>query len=111
VLTWALAGRGLITIGLLIPALKFGLGRPAGPLLRLLLLPFIALLAARGLSYIVLLKYSRLDLVEQLFIGGGIAALGFAGVMLLGAPRRVWAMTSHLHRALLGRIPAEPNFL
>jgi DMSO/TMAO reductase YedYZ heme-binding membrane subunit len=52
-----------------------------------------------------------LDLVEQLFIGGGIAALGFAGVMLLGAPRRVWAMTSHLHRALLGRIPAEPNFL
>ena len=111
VLAWALAGRGLLTIGLLIPALKFGLGRPAGPLLRLLLLPFIALLAARALSYIVLLKYSRLDLVEQLFIGGGIAALGFAGVILLGAPRRVWSMTSHLHRALLGRIPAEPNFL
>jgi hypothetical protein len=64
----------------------------------------MALLAARGLSYIVLLKYSGLDLVEQLFVGGGIAALGFAGVMPLGAPRRVWAMTSQLHQALLGQV-------
>ena len=48
---------------------------------------------------------------DVLVIGGGNAALGFAGVMLLGAPRRLWAMTLQLHRALLGRVPTEPTFL
>jgi O-antigen/teichoic acid export membrane protein len=101
-LAWALAGRGLLSILLFVPALKLGLDRPVGPLLRLLLLPFAALLAARLLSYVVLSQYSGMDLVAQLFVGGATAALGFAAVMLLGAPRRVLAMTAHLHQALLG---------
>jgi O-antigen/teichoic acid export membrane protein len=110
-LAWALAGRGLLTIALFIPALKLGLDRPVWPLLRLLLLPFLALLAARLLSYAVLSHCPGLSLFGQLFVGGAVAAAGFAAVMLLGAPRRIWAMTTHLHHALLGQLPPEPTFL
>jgi O-antigen/teichoic acid export membrane protein len=111
VLAWALAARGLLSIGLFIPALKLGLDRPVGPLIRLLLLPFLALLAARVLGYAVLSHYPALPLFAQLFLGGTAATLGFAAVMLLGAPKRVWAMGAQLHQALLGQIPAEPKFL
>jgi len=110
-LAWALAGRGLLSIALFIPALKLGLDRPVWPLLRLLLLPFLALLAARLASYAVLSHCPGLGLFGQLWAGGAVAAAGFAGVMLLGAPRRIWAMTAQLHQALLGQLPPEPTFL
>ena len=111
VLAWALAARGLLSIALFIPALKLGLDRPVGPLVRLLLLPFIALLAARGLSYLVLSCFPGMAQVTQLLVGGGAAVLGFGAVMLLSAPKRIWVMTSELHRALLGQIPPAPKFL
>jgi O-antigen/teichoic acid export membrane protein len=110
VLAWALAGRGLLSIALFIPALKLGLDRPVWPLLRLLLLPLIALLAARLLSFIVLAQYADLSLLGQLGIGGGVAILVFAGVMLLAAPQRIRAMATQLHQALLGRLPAAAVF-
>jgi PST family polysaccharide transporter len=111
VLAWALAGRGLVSIALFIPALKTGLHRPVGSLLRLALLPLGALLAARVLSYVVLSQLPGAGLVWQLLIGGGVAVFGFAGVMLLAAPRRVWTMTTQLHQALLGQIQAEQTYL
>jgi O-antigen/teichoic acid export membrane protein len=111
VLAWALAGRGLLSIAMFVPALQAGLHKPVGPLLRLLLLPFVALLAARVLSYVAITQLSACNLISQLVAGGAVALAGFAGVMLLGAPKRVWAMTWQLHQALLGPIPVEPTFL
>lgn len=103
VLAWALAGRGLVSVALFIPALKLGLDRPVWPLLRLLLLPFIALLAARAAGHETLLWNARAGLFGQLWLGGAAASLAFAAVMLAAAPRRVFAMTARLHQALLGR--------
>jgi len=111
VLAWALAGRGLFSIAMFVPALKAGLRQPVAPLLRLLLLPFMALLAARVLSYAALAQFPGTGLIWQLLIGGAAAFAGFAGVMLLGAPKRVWAMSRQLHQALLGPIPMEATFL
>jgi O-antigen/teichoic acid export membrane protein len=102
-LAWALAGRGLLSILLFIPALKIGLERPVLPLLRLLLLPLAALLLARALAFVCLAGLPGTGLWGQLWIGAGVAAVAFIGVMLLAAPRRVVAMASQLHKALLGR--------
>jgi O-antigen/teichoic acid export membrane protein len=106
-LAWALAARGLISILLFIPALRIGLERPVLPLLRLLLLPLTALLLARGLAFIGLANLPGIDLFSQLLVATGISALAFAAVMLMAAPKRVLAMSSQLHKALLGRVPAE----
>jgi len=106
-LAWALAGRGLLSILLFIPALKIGLQRPVLPLLRLLLLPFGALLLARLLAFICLAKLPGLGLLNQLWVGAGIATCGFAAVMLLGAPRRVLAIIAQLHKALSAPLPIE----
>ncbi len=105
-LAWALAGRGLLSILLFIPALKIGLERPVLPLLRLLLLPLAALLLARALAFLCLVSLPGIGLIGQLCVGGGVAALAFAGVMLLGAPRRVMAMSAQLYKALLMPLPA-----
>ncbi len=100
VLAWALAARGLVSAGLLIPALKLGLNRPAGGLARLLVLPFIALLAGRALGHAALVMLPGLSLFAQLFLAIVSAASGFAAVMLVAAPRRVHAIAAQLHRAL-----------
>jgi O-antigen/teichoic acid export membrane protein len=106
-LAWALAGRGLLSILLFIPALKIGLERPVLPLLRLLLLPFAALLLARAMAFICLARLPGIDLIQQLWVGLGVSGLVFAMAMLLSAPRRVLEMTSHLHKALLAPLPVE----
>ena len=106
-LAWALAGRGLLSILLFIPALKIGLERPVLPLLRLLLLPFAALLLARAMAFICLARLPGIDLIQQLWVGLGVSGLVFAMAMLLSAPRRVLKMTSHLHKALLAPLPVE----
>jgi O-antigen/teichoic acid export membrane protein len=46
-LAWALAARGVLGAGLFALAMRRGLERPAGPVLRLLILPSAALVAAR----------------------------------------------------------------
>ena len=107
-LAWALAARGLLSILLFIPALKIGLERPVMPLLRLLLLPFAALLAARTLAFLCLASLPGIDLLGQLCIGAGVATLAFTAVLLLAAPRRMVTMATQLHKALLGRLPVEP---
>ncbi len=107
VLAWALAGRGLLSILLFIPALQTALRRPVAPLVRLLLLPFAALLAARFLGFAVLSQLPGISLLAQLCLGGTVAAAGFAGVMLLGAPKRLLEIISQLQRALLSRLAAE----
>ncbi len=111
VLAWALAGRGLLSIVLFIPALKIGLDRPVLPLLQLLVLPLAALLVARAMAFFGLELLPPLDLIGQLAAGAGIAAMGFAAVMLLAAPRRVLAMASRLRKALIGPVMPEPGFL
>jgi len=63
-----------------VPALKAGLRQPVAPLLRLLLLPFMALLAARVLSYAALAQFPGTGLIWQLLIGGAAAFAGFAGL-------------------------------
>jgi O-antigen/teichoic acid export membrane protein len=107
-LAWALAARGLLSILLFIPALKIGLERPVMPLLRLLLLPFAALLAARTLAFLTLANLPGIGLFEQLCVSAGAAGLAFIAVLLLAAPQRMVAMAAQLHKALLGRLPVEP---
>ncbi|WP_297493370.1 oligosaccharide flippase family protein [Acidocella sp.] len=103
VLAWALAGRGITAVILFILALRQGLERPAGPILRLLVLPLAGLLAARLAAYMVLGAWPGLALVPQLLVGVAVAAAAFAAVVLTLAPRRIAAMLARLHQALLGR--------
>jgi O-antigen/teichoic acid export membrane protein len=110
-LAWALAARGLLSILFFIPALKIGLERPVMPLLRLLLLPFAALLAARGLAFLCLAFLPSINLFTQLCVSAGVAALAFIAVLLLAAPGRMVTMATQLHKALLGRLPVEPPVL
>ncbi len=111
VLAWALAARGLVSVALLVPALKLGLNRPAGSLARLLALPFIALIGGRALGHVALVMLAGHSLFAQLFLASVFAAFGFAAVMLLAAPRRVRAIAAQLHQALLRAPPAEPTLL
>jgi O-antigen/teichoic acid export membrane protein len=101
-LAWALAGRGVLGIGLFVAALRLGLERPVLPLLRLLALPTAGLVAGRLAAFAALSAMPGLDLVGQLALGGGVAAAAFALVVLAAAPRRIVGMSTRLHRALLG---------
>jgi O-antigen/teichoic acid export membrane protein len=105
VLAWALAGRGVTAVILFVFAMRQGLERPVAPILRLLLLPCIALLASRLAAYLVLHALPGLDLIPQFFIAVGVSAGVFAGVALIVAPRRIAEMLNRLHRALLGVQP------
>jgi O-antigen/teichoic acid export membrane protein len=102
VLAWALAGRGVLGVGLFILALRLGLERPVGPMLRLLALPCLGLVAARIAAFIVLGALPGLELVEQLVLAVAASAGVFALTVLGAAPRRIMDMTMRLHRALLG---------
>jgi O-antigen/teichoic acid export membrane protein len=101
-LAWALAGRGVLGVALFLAALKLGLDRPVGPMLRLLALPCLALLAARLAAYGVMLHLPDLPLWQQFFVSAGVAGLVFTAVALALAPRRMLSMTTRLRRALAG---------
>ncbi|HUW80400.1 MAG TPA: oligosaccharide flippase family protein, partial [Acidocella sp.] len=102
VLAWALAGRGVLGVGLFIVALRLGLERPVAPILRLLALPFLGLIAARLAAYIALAALPGLSLVEQLLLSVAVSAAVFVLIVLAAAPRRIMDMSLRLHRALLG---------
>ena len=101
-LAWALAGRGVLGVGLFILALRLGLERPVGPMLRLLALPCLGLVAARIAAFVVLGAMPGLDLVEQLVLAVAASAGVFTLTVLGAAPRRIMDMTARLHNALLG---------
>jgi len=101
-LSWALALRGVLGIGLFIIALKLGLERPVRPMLRLLALPCLALIAARLSAFLVLRAATGLDLPAQLVLAVSVSMGSFALVVLLAAPQRMVDMTARLHRALRG---------
>jgi O-antigen/teichoic acid export membrane protein len=110
-LAWTLAARGLLTAGLLLPALSVGIGRSAWPLLRLFAVPFLALIAARvvaGAAIAAFLPGSSLAIgvmIEQFIVGGGLAGITFVAVMLLLAPRRTVALARRL-MGIFRRAPA-----
>jgi O-antigen/teichoic acid export membrane protein len=101
VLAWALAARGLLTIFLFIPAMRIGLGRPVLPLLKLLLVPAAALLAARLAGWLVLAHCVTAGLLVQFIIAVAVSALVFAAVMLGFARHRVLRAATRLRLALL----------
>ena len=103
VLAWALAGRGVLVILLVVLALQLGLGRSVLPLLRLLALPLAALVAARLAAALALAAAPALSVPGQLAVAISVSGLIFAAVVLALAPRRVALMTTRLHRALVGR--------
>jgi O-antigen/teichoic acid export membrane protein len=111
VLAWALTARGLLTIFLFIPAMRIGLGRPVAPLLRLLMLPLGALLAARVAAWAGIFLLPAMGLWEEFVCTAAVSALTFGAVMLACAPRRVITMQRRLRHALIGRTFVENGFL
>jgi O-antigen/teichoic acid export membrane protein len=105
-LAWALAGRGVLGVGLFVAALKLGLEGPVAPLLKLLALPCLALVAARLAAAAALAAVPGLSLVAQLLLTGSVAAAVFWLVVAAAAPARIMGMTLRLHRAFLGARPA-----
>ncbi|HQT74910.1 MAG TPA: oligosaccharide flippase family protein [Acidiphilium sp.] len=111
-LGWALSARGLVVALLMLPALSIGIGKPAWPLLRLMVAPVAALIAAR-LGTAALMAELPLafgfapGLRLQLVIGGGAAGVMFVAVMLALAPRRMTGMARRL-AASFRRAPAVP---
>ncbi len=101
-LAWALAARGVLGLGLFALALRQGLERQAGAVLRLLILPAAALAAARLAAWAVLRALPGLGLVAQFGVSVAVAGGAFTLVALVFAPRRMGAMARRLHRALLG---------
>jgi len=102
-LAWALAGRGVVAFGLFGLALRQGLERPVGPVLRLLALPCLALAAARLAGYAALAALPELNLLGQLAVSIAASAGVFAALVLALAPRRMLGMATRLHRALRGQ--------
>ncbi len=105
-LAWALAGRGVLGVALFVAALKLGLERPVGPLLKMLALPCLGLLAARLAAAAALAAAPGLGLVAQLLLTGAVAAAAFWLVVLAAAPARIVGMTLRLQRAFVGPRPA-----
>ena len=101
-LAWALAGRGVTAVVLFIFALRQGLERPVMPILRLLLLPSLALAAARLAAWAVLGTWPHLGLGGQFLVAVSVSAGMFAAVALGLAPRRIAGMVARLYGALLG---------
>jgi hypothetical protein len=111
VLAWALAARGLLTIFLFIPAMRIGLGRPVAPLLKLLILPVAALIAARAAAAGAMALLPGMHLASQLLVTAGVSSAVFGAALLVFAPRRVMRMAARLRRALVGRVTVENGFL
>jgi O-antigen/teichoic acid export membrane protein len=104
-LAWALAGRGVTAVVLFVFAMRQGLERPVGPILRLLVLPTIALAASRLAAYLVLRALPGLELIPQLLVAVGVSAGVFVGIALVMAPQRIAEMIFRLRQALLGVQP------
>lgn len=89
-LAWALAARGIVVALLLLPALSIGIGRPAWPLLRLMVMPIAALIAARLAAAAALAVLgSAAGLRVQLGLGAAVAGAVFFGVLALFARARL----------------------
>lgn len=103
-LAWALALRGALASLLLLPALSLGIGRSAWPLLRLFIVPVLALVAARLAAHAVLEQLSTsASLYLQLLIGAGTAGIVFGAFLLIFAHRRVAGLIGRLRRIFLRR--------
>jgi O-antigen/teichoic acid export membrane protein len=103
-LAWALAGRGLLTMALFIPAMRAGLGRRVRPLLRLLVLPALALVAARLAGWAALAALPAAGLLVQLLVAVAASGGVFSATMLLLAPARIGRMAARLGRAMRGEV-------
>jgi O-antigen/teichoic acid export membrane protein len=101
-LAWALAGRGVLGVALFVLALRLGLERPVGRMLRLLVLPAAGLVAARLAAIGALAALPGLGMVAQLAVALGVSAAAFGLVVLAMAPRRMVEMTLRLQTALIG---------
>jgi PST family polysaccharide transporter len=99
VLAWALAARGGLTILLFIPAMRIGLGRPVMPIMRLLIAPFIGLIAARLAGWEALRLCATAPLLTQLIIVMLVSGAAFAAVMLVLARHRVHRAATRLRQA------------
>jgi hypothetical protein len=101
-LAWALAGRGVLALGLIMTALRLGLRQSVLPLLRLLALPAAGLIAGRAAAALALRAMPGAALLPQLLVAAGVAGAVFAVIVLAAAPRRVSALVVRLYGALLG---------
>jgi O-antigen/teichoic acid export membrane protein len=101
-LAWALAGRGVLALGLIMTALRLGLRQSVLPLLRLLALPVAGLIAGRAAAALALRAMPGAALLPQLLVAAGVAGAVFAVIVLAAAPRRVSALVVRLYGALLG---------
>jgi O-antigen/teichoic acid export membrane protein len=99
-LAWALAGRGVLGVVLILAALKLGLERPVAPFLRLLALPCAGLIAGRLAAHEVLASMPGLKHPAELIVAVGVSGAVFAAVVAVAAPQRIREMTLRLHRAL-----------
>lgn len=104
VLAWALAARGVLGVGLFLAALKLGLGRPVMPILRLLLLPIIALVLSRLAAGAAMAALPGLGLWAALAVSSGVSASVFVGLVLATQRRRMIAMMNRLYRAFSGAV-------
>jgi O-antigen/teichoic acid export membrane protein len=103
-LAWALALRGALAALLLLPALSIGIGRSAWPLLRLFVVPLLALIAARCAVSTAAISSSH-GLRGQLALQAGIAFAVFSLVLLVLAYPRLAALTGRIRRIFM-RQPA-----
>jgi O-antigen/teichoic acid export membrane protein len=110
-LAWALAGRGVLSLALLAPALRIGIGKNAMPLLRLLVLPYSAMLAARLASAWLSGALPVAGEAARLGLAAGSAAAVFALVLAAISPRRVARMGRRLRAALLDGPREERRFI
>ncbi|MBB5374333.1 oligosaccharide flippase family protein [Acidocella aromatica] len=101
-LAWALTARGVLGVGLFALAMRQGLEGAVGPVLRLLILPCVALAMARLAAWAALLVFPGQNLLAQLGVGAAVSGGVFALLVLALAPRRMWEMARRLHGALLG---------
>jgi O-antigen/teichoic acid export membrane protein len=111
VLAWALALRGVLSLALLAPALRIALGRQTMKLLRLLILPLGAMLAARVAAASLLARLPPAGLLAHLALAVASSAGVFALVLLAVSPGRVARMGRRLRSALLAGLPEERRFI
>jgi O-antigen/teichoic acid export membrane protein len=110
-LAWALAGRGVLTMALFVPAMRMGLGRRVRPLLVLLVLPGAALFLARLAAGWALDSLPGLGLGAQFLVATASASGAFIAVLIVFAPTRMTAMAGRLRAVLARDIPEERRFI
>lgn len=104
-LSWALAARGLLVALMLLPALSIGIGRSAWPMLRLMIAPVVALVAARIVAAAALGAVgSGMGMPAQLIFGTAVSGSVFFLVLLMLARSRLFGLVNRLAGAF-GRTP------